>query len=73
MARTSYYGQGRLKRLYHIQTNMDSNEYKVLRKVASLEGRSLSGVLLKAFEEYVSKNKDLYYNMEGDGHDGRKR
>jgi len=73
MARTSYYGQGRLKRLYHIQTNMDSNEYKVLRRVATLEGRSLSGVLLKAFEDYVSKNKDLYYNMEGEGNERRKK
>jgi len=52
---------------------MDSNEYKLLRKVASLEGRSLSSVLLKSFEEYVSKNKDLYYNMEGEGNGRRNK
>jgi hypothetical protein len=52
---------------------MDSNEYKVLRKVATLEGRSLSGMLLKAFEEYVERNKNLYYNMEGEGNERSKK
>jgi len=57
--RHKYYGEGRLKKLYHPNTNMDSYEYKLLHRVASLQGMSISQVLRIAFEEYVANHKEL--------------